>query len=296
MEQYILNGTIRNVKQSFNDLGLNHDEFMEQLMQYGGVIAGSFMFMNFAFETEPGKNYLGSPKKFNDIDVYIYSSLDQYDPKSISCPDDFYHPFEHYILENITDVYEKSDSYIFTDGIVMSKTFKTPKIDINVILLRDYPLKYIFSNFDLDCCKIIYDGEKCYVYNINELIQGVTSCKYNKCTLNHVYKDDPPHNRGSKILKNTLKSTDAFLRFVQLFNEYSKSTITPTYSKYLRFISLSVDIDELFSGVTSDNIMDIQLTDDIVKVISMIRTHGRIDKYKNYGIKKVYMKLDKIYL
>lgn len=321
MEQYILNGTIKNVKQSFNDLGLNHDEFMGKLMEYGGVIAGSFMFMNFAFGTQPGKNFLDSPKKFNDIDVYIHSSLGHYNPKVSSCVNNYYHPFEHYIMENITNEHEKSDTYIFTDGIIMSKTFKTSKIDINVTLLSDFPIRYIFSNFDLDCCKIVYDGVKCHVYNINELILGVTSCKYNKCTLDHVYKDDvtydlesnkiPPGSTISKsISKYTLKSTDAFIRFVQLFYEYRKSTdvdnsgqydainstIPPAYSDYLRYISLSVDIDELFSGVTCDNIMDIELTDDIVKVISMIRTHERIDKYKNYGIKKVYMRLDKIFV
>jgi hypothetical protein len=50
----------------------------------------------------------------------------------------------------------------------------------------------------------------------------------------------------------------------------------------------------VFEGITSDNIDEIPMTDEIVQIISMIRTHERIDKYKSRGMEKIKLFVFKI--
>lgn len=308
MEQLLLSNTINNIKNSFHKLGIDHDMFMTELAKYNGVIAGSFMFMQFGFTKENGtQNFLGAKCEYNDIDVYIEQHEGDKNPRY----DDFtqyYHPSENFLVNVFKgcDNNTKSESYIFMDGIVLSRTYKIGNTNINVVLLSHPPLQFINENFDLDCCKIVYDGKSCHVYNIDELCNGVTTARYNKCSVDHVYRDKPAYFTDDipafhSKLNCTLYRSDAFQKFKLLFKAYEnkKSTkihanVPSQYDDYLKYISLTVDVNKVFENKTLSSLDRIKITDDVVKIISMIRTHERIDKYKLRGITKVKLQVGEI--
>lgn len=128
------------------------NKFMDELVKYNGVISGSFMFMNL----------LDLPMKCNDIDIYIDGST--HINKYSGDYNDQFHPFEKYLLD-LCGNHTRSNSYLFVDGIIHTRIFKFKYIDVNVITLNRECIKYIDENFNLDCCKIIYDGEK-YIFMI----------------------------------------------------------------------------------------------------------------------------------
>ena len=299
MHRLIISNTINNVKDSFTEVGLDHDSFMTELAKHQGVIAGSFMFMNFAFVNTSGtnsKNFLGAAREFNDIDVYLQYHLCDKKPTDQYYYDDCYHPFEKYIMNNITTRVGESESYMFTDGIVLSRIYTTKKIKINVVLVNQPLVQFINENFDLDCCKIIYDGTTCTVFNPDELSQGISRCKYNKCSLDHIYKDAAkPDYSNNKIYKS-----DAFKKFKLLYEAFVNSkipnsfTIDPDYNRYMTYISQKYDLTKIFGESSMNEVSKIKLTDDIVKIISMLRTHERIDKYKQRGIVTVLLDIGTI--
>ena len=306
----ISNNIIKNVKNSFSEYDIDHDSFMRELSKYGGVIAGSFMYMNFVRANTTSANTTSANIwNINDIDIYICDKTD----RSKITEKDYYHEFEKYIMRNISNDVKTTDSYIFTDGIILSRTFVCKKIALNVILLNEPVVNFINENFDLDCCKIIYDGKSCQIYNLDDLSNGVSGCKYNKCSLKHVYQNhemywnlDVLKYWNSDVLRNrecatSIYSSDAFMKFKKLFQTYldKKKGIVDVncrYRIYLKLISRQMVLDDVFEGVTLDNIDQIKMTDQIVKTISMIRTHERIDKYKQRGIKLVKLQTDCVYL
>lgn len=332
MYNLIITNTINNVKKSFAENGLNHDEFMTELSKYQGVIAGSFMFMNFAFIADD-KNFLGASREYGDIDVYLnmhqkiennntstyYTALEHRYKKSteylFSKPSDdlfynYYHPFEHYLMRTFNPKIQQTDSYIFTDGILLSRMFHTDKIKINVVFVDQPVQQFINENFDLDCCKIIYDGKTCTAFNPDELAQGITRCRYNKCSLDHIYQNTVTPgciNSYRRYSHNyiptgsgSIYESDAYKKFVLLYQAFINSkkpgtfTVNSDFNRYMELISLKYDLNKIFDDSESFDYLKINLTDDIVKIISMLRTHERIDKYKNRGIKTVLLEIDTI--
>ncbi|XWV25490.1 putative ORFan [Tupanvirus deep ocean] len=346
VEQCLAN-TKTNTVRRMNELGLDHDNFMAELSKYGGVIAGSFMLMNFAHDGSTDLNFFGKPQECGDIDVYIcdneyFKNMYSCEPGAEPC---VFHPFELYIKKHITQRYRMKNSYFFIDGMLYSRIYLTKKININFILLREPCVPYINNNFDLDCCKIIYDGQNIMVYQIDNLIQGKSLARYNKCYLDHIYQDKPvywtkPPRRNFYVYKNdvmTLKNSLPFIKFKILYDVYMhvgglvENTSYPTYThneaiircsdepfnfiekKYSALDNLDlytyfmleinkiVDLDKLFSrlnesvdredcslsGSVFQDWDTLQLDDTMVKVISMIRTLERIEKYKSRGITEI---------
>lgn len=360
--QRYLEITKRNTIAKMNQLGIDHDRFMAELSIYGGVIAGSFMFMNFGHSNGingcnsgcptcghtsylPPLNFFGVEQECGDIDVYVHDKnfLENYHDNIYKNPlnfDNAYHPFEHYIMENFAEKHVQTQSYMFVDGMVYSRVYEGEKININFVMLTEPCIPYIMNNFDLDCCKIIYDGKDVYVHKIDNLIEGKTIVRYNKCSLDNLYRGKQPYfiNGNTWYPKTypnpcTIQNSIAFLKFKILYEVYlynynheeaqsENITIsyyeTPrsdsnhnyyqppcpiansnpilkdlilteedilTYDNYINEISKRVNLYELFKGPRK--IWDkIRLTDDIVRVISMIRTLERIDKYRERGIKE----------
>lgn len=291
-----------------NEFGLDHDKFMTKLMEYDGVISGSFMFMNF-FD-------LGEKMICNDIDIYICDNL-YFNTENL-----YFHPFENYILENITDKYVTKDSYIYINGMLYSRTYIYDKININFILLSNPCKAYIFENFDLDCCKIIYDGINVEVFDIENLIEKKTIVRYNKCTSDEIYQGKPQYSSNTNININSyckMVNSIPFIKFKILYDIYrfnkklicdfpiythTEMIISPNgnntfntdfcgsnyvnlYTEFINEIFNTIDLDKLFNNGTIQNLNNIDLTDDHFKIISMIRTLERIEKYKERGILEI---------
>lgn len=344
-EQYLEN-TKRNTIAKMSQLGIDHDSFMLKLSMYGGVIAGSFMFMNFGHDNnirnqkeqcsechswvhKPHLNFFGVAQECNDIDVYIHDKyfIEKYEEnfhKTISGSGNFdntYHPFEWYIMENIAEKHTETQSYLFMDGMHYSRTYEGENTKINFIMLTEPCIPYIMNNFDIDCCKIIYDGKNVIVHKIDNLIEGKTMVRYNKCSINNLYRGKQPYylsgwhsnNPNSCILQNSM----AFIKFRALYAVYrynhnnleseniniwyyhegvKKNLILSekdvcTYDKYISEISKKINLYELFKGPIKKWEKE-TITDNVVKVISMIRTLERIDKYRARGIKQFIMESD----
>lgn len=360
--QLHLENTKQNTIDKMNQLGINHDKFMSELSIYEGVISGSFMFMNFGHNNgvdgrntecptcnhssySPPKNFFGMEQECGDIDVYIHDKnfIENYDDvyRHLNF-DNAYHPFEHYIMENFAEKHIQTQSYMFVDGMLYSRIFEGQNININFIMLTEPCIPYIMNNFDLDCCKIIYDGKDVHVHKMDDLLEGKTIVRYNKCTLDNLYRGKQPYfidgnSWYPKPYPNpcTIQNSIAFLKFKILYEVYlynhnheeaqsefitvsyyeapgsitesnhsyyqppcSVTNLKPvlkdlilsdqdilTYDNYINDISKKINLYELFKGPRKiwDNIT---LTNDIVKVISMIRTLERIDKYRDRGIKE----------
>lgn len=312
MNNSILNQAKLNTVNKLNAFGLCHDRFMNELSKYKGVISGSFMFMNL----------LNAPMKCNDIDIYICDNdyfEKMYQPQE-SGEINVFHPFETYILENITNNYHSKNSYLFIDGIKYSRVYISKYININFILLNQPCVEYIYQNFDLDCCKIVYDGKNVSVFDLENLLNRKSTVKYNQCCLDHLYAGNSCYTSISQqhpANKYTyLTNSIAYIKFKMLHDVYkfNKGLILdfPIYEHIdcvftgnnsikttknfcgVQFINLftnfilqlnkNVNLDQLFNYGSITDFDQIQLTNQIVKVISMIRTLERVEKYRKRGI------------
>lgn len=330
------NNTIRKLQ----EYGLNDVDFMEELAKYNGVISGSFMLMNFGHTNNKNicgaLNYFNKPAECDDIDVYVYDpdfltrTIDYSKPLDFN-GNMFFHKFEQFILKKLTKNGTTKNPYLFIDGILYSRMYITEKIKINFILLSKPCIPFINENFDLDCCKIIYDGENVYVHDIESLVQGKSLARYNKCSLDNLYQGKPSYwtqsyPREVRIIHDAVSVRNSLpyikykmLHSVYLFNKniikqypkyhhndvlytnnkselvttnYSGSTYASKYTEYINEIQKTVDLDALFCSGSVLNLDVVQLTEVSINVISMIRTLERIDKYKARGITEITMSLD----
>ena len=110
---------------------------------------------NYKEHIENYKEHIENYINLNDIDI-----------------DQYYHPFEIYLNKKYKTHVNMTESYIFTDGIILSRTHLIDNLHINVILIDGPVFDFIMNNFDLDCCKIIYDGNNVFVYNIDDLLSS----------------------------------------------------------------------------------------------------------------------------
>ena len=313
MQDHILNQAKLNTINKLNAFGLSHDDFMNELSKYNGVISGSFMFMNL----------LNTPMKCNDIDIYICDN-DYFNQSNESKTP--FHPFEKYILENVTNSYHSKNSYLFIDGILYSRVYISKYININFILLNQPCVEYINNNFDLDCCKIIYDGKNVAVFDLQNFLNRKSVVKYNQCSIDHVYQGQSRYtsidNQYGPNKYTYLTNSIAYIKFKMLHDVYkfNKGLISdfPIYDHIesvftenewpcnktiksfsgVQFINLftnfisqlekTVNIDELFNHGEITDLDRVPLTNEMVKVISMIRTLERVKKYKERGINDFY--------
>ena len=300
-----LRDAVTRTKSRMEQLKLPVDQFISEMMKHGGVIAGSFMLMN----------YTNDAFEFGDIDVYFYNDP-KYEIGNITNNlETYYHPFEKYLMKTFTNGVEDYDKqvYIALDGILYSRTFTTAYVNINFVLVNDYPIKFINEKFDLDCCKVIFDGVSCTVYNEKDIANGVSNVKYNTYTLEHMYMDGPAYSQNSRANATTIfYNSLAFTKLKLLYDVYlynngklthfpvhktytnSKTTKIPKYhcaidkiilyTKFIDIIKKDVDLDYVFKHGDGYDLQYFQITGDIIKVVSMIRTLERIEKYRGRGV------------
>ncbi|AYV85652.1 MAG: putative ORFan [Satyrvirus sp.] len=297
--------TIKNL----STLGLE-DKFLDLMREHKAVISGSFMFMN----------VVNPMADFNDIDIYVYDENHLENMKKIGT-DSYFHPIEKY-LETLSDGYACKNSYVFIKGVLYSRTYHSSKIDINFILV-DMPCKpYIYSNFDLDCCKIIFDGDLIIYYDISTITKKECFATFNECDLNKLYLGDKLYHatfRPEAIV--TYRKSKSFIKYKMLYDVYlfvnkkidkfptylwnqqifenTHDLITSipeylcaldsfeTYVAIMRKLRKYINLDEIFDKNTIMNLDTQPLTEKMVKTISIMRTLERIMKYKKRGMKKI---------
>lgn len=312
LQSDLLQKAIDNTKHMMDVLKLDHDFFMDELSKYSGVISGSFMMMN----------VLELPMECNDIDVYIFekdyenrTKTDNYNTMS-----HIFHPFEQWMINKYRCDHVQKESYLFVDGIIYSRTYKTRYIDINVIILSEPCIDQI-NNFDLDCCKICYDGTDIKIYDPDNLFSYKTHVRYNKCSSKNLAIGSVPrsNSHASSVynLHGYVHNSLAFIKYQMFYDVYKyqkgKLKSFPKYkyythimkhngknrkkrsrhcaaSNYLLFdamvktISKVVDLDMHFDRGHIGDLTKVPITETTVKIISMIRTLERIEKYRGRGI------------
>lgn len=159
--------------------------------------------------------------KCNDIDIYIFDHEYINESKEI-LNISWYHPFEKYILETITKIHYTKDSYYLVEGIYYSRNYISK--NINIILLNKDCNDFINNNFDLDCCKITFDSDNVYVYDLEGIMSGKSKVRYNKCNkINQLYLDDLPYygHCTAKINQwSTLGNSTAYIKLKILNDIY----------------------------------------------------------------------------
>lgn len=295
-EKYLIE-TKNRIIRMMNAYDLNHDKFMIELNKYNGVIAGSFTYINF-FPEEAAE--------CNDIDIFIYQAKHHVRD---------YHPFESYLVDyfNCEHIFcqlhgqynEKDDTH---NDIHYARVYKTNRIDINFILINKPCASYISENFDLDCCKIIYDGNNVCVHDFESLMNHKTNVKTHKCdcqnnkttanfNIGHfsetmpfikllmffdVYKylagditNFPTYNHVQ--IMRTLDKMDIYIS-----NKYCALQQINLYTKIICHIEKTTDIDSILKSATE--ISNITVTDQILSLINMIITLERVEKYRKRGM------------
>ena len=294
-----------------NAYNLNHNEFMAELKKYSGVISGSFMFMNF-FSDESIES--------GDIDVYIYDPT--YDNKrkyhqfecyllnKFNCYHTACHSYDYKKLDKSNQSNQSTSNYCIIDGIYYARVYKTKHIDINFILINKPCLPYIYTNFDLDCCKIVYDGNSVHVYDMESLIKHKTDVIFHneygrtdigkeiKSCANRLYfiklymlfdvhkylggtlTTFPTYIYTTKIKTNP--NTNTNIKPITQSVEYCALKKIGLYTKIIREISKTVNLDLIFKSVT--NLDYTIISKQILDLICMITTLERVEKYRQRGI------------
>lgn len=309
----------QNIKDEMNKHKINHDKFMKKLNKYHAVISGSFVL----------KKLLDAPFKYDDIDIYIYdpeyNNNNFYNVKhkdSVS----YYHPIEIHIMKNYANEFTTKNSYELVRGIHYTRTYHGSNTKFNIIILNENPEFHIYNRFDMDCCKLYYDGNKIHVFNLLDLVKLKTGVHFNNSVdpekiyqekhglingiqgnfifsliyakfriLYDIYKrkQDPNYRFKKHIYIEENKLSFNRISFeVESINKPNQITICTNnyfeeYSNYLYFIGKLINLDELFSkNINLEEGIDKDTLGKYIQVCLMIQTFERINKYKNRGIKE----------
>lgn len=309
--------TKNNVYENLKNYGLDVQMFISKLKEHGCVISGSFMYKSLMNDKD---------MVFNDIDVIVYDpDFPSRDYNSLNPQNTYAHPFEIYI-KDISKGYYTKNSYVLINGVFYSKIYKTDNIDINVIITNKPVRQFVNEDFDLDCCKIIFDGDNICVYNIDDLLQRKSLARVNDYDANKLYQ-----NRNTTIIPNNNRSilddyvsianSLAFIKLRMMHDVYlyahGKISIFPTYTHHKHFcninnnsyntashvnVVMSVEqhyqkylgyIQEISKRIDLDRLFSyptnyhgISLNSDHLKVMAMIRLLERMDKYRSRGMEE----------
>jgi hypothetical protein len=151
------------------DIGIDPDTFCNILLKHDAVIAGSF-----PLQIITGHEWI------SDIDIFVYTTeiakdiVDQFGYTSKeqnkvnrSLDITVYGDHNHIIREihNCVKV-DATEDYKPIQVIVLdSKKKNSPTVS-----------EYVNKSFDLDCCKIMFNGSKFKIFEIKNLLKGITSC------------------------------------------------------------------------------------------------------------------------
>lgn len=282
--------TVKRTLTNLNLFNIPVDEFISEMRKYNGVIAGSFMYMN----------YTNTTFNCGDIDIY-FKKIDNIE----------IHPFERYVFNNLIEKHNNVNevrNYNTIDGLFYSRHFKTNCVTINIVIVNDDPVKFIFDNFDLDCCKVVFDGEQCIVHNKNDILNGVSNVKFHKTDPKLVYKNKAKKGNDCSM-SNNLHSFTNSVAFIKLkilleINDYNKKKIIQfnnytsrggktynardyfiQYTKFIEFIEKRYGPLDVFTYSGVDKMFnDSKYDTTILQLINTIKTLERVDKYRNRGI------------
>lgn len=277
------------IHQYFRKKDFPIEEFIELLKDNNAIISGSLVC----------KYYMELDFENNDVDIFIeYKKLNsgryQEDDDGEYCMDDI----TEWILENCKcNIYNEKirDSYTLINGLNYSKKIiLNNDITFNIITVLCDPYIFIQKNFDIDCCKIIYDGYGVDIqddihFNINNMI---TYCKPSPvCDIRHVYA-------SSYIPENNFPELPIFKEFDILKSTYDYPHIYTKYSKYIDIMKEKINLNDLMDDIREiciDEYNNINIIiklstktwinyfNIIIKIMNYVRYLDRLEKYKNRG-------------
>lgn len=177
----------RLIKSKLSKLGLNADSFISGLIKHKIVISGSFI-----LQCLYGEEYEDS-----DIDLYMMGEKyednlcrihDQY-PDYKKCNGCEYTHFNDYKYEIWADLnpdklkyemLEYKDSY--DELPIASRMYKISNAKINHIIVSPYVAntveEFIDKYFDLNFCKVMFDGESLTIKNFDDVYNKMTHVNY----------------------------------------------------------------------------------------------------------------------
>lgn len=186
--------------------GEHTDEFYCMLQKSKSYIGGGFIFANFGRDIDSDNNYFGKVE-YTDIDIFM-----AYDPEttlynfllSIGFVTLYGNPSpttdnEEYVLDETDICYLTKDNHVI--NLVYAQKDNTNADDM---------ISYINCNFDLECCKLAYNGDYLYVNNIDNLLKKQSNININ-------YENDKIKQTYNLII-SSIKSV-LFLYFTWLIKE-----------------------------------------------------------------------------
>lgn len=285
-----------NTLDRLSEYGFDVDYLCKLLIKYNSIISGSFMLMNL----------LNLNTRHNDIDIFLFDSHFLENRNGL-------HEIEKYIIENVCSITSTKDEYSTNIGIQYTRTYykkfediNTNAIKINIIVLNMDCQFYINEMFDLDCCKIMFDGESVKTKFLLDILKKESFAKINTnidteylCMINQFF---PMYE--CKIFLDLFNIDDKLWikkygnKFLMYKEKIHPGSVNINYKlKYTNYIiKFSNVIKLLQQSIDKETSLQIWGKDYNLKEMkqyqhlllhSYIRTILRIEKYKNRGIKSI---------
>lgn len=249
--------------------GIDVKEFNDMLLRNNAIIAGSTML----------KCYTNNKFNARDIDIFVNNDIDLR---------------ENSIYKIITDKYNGvpslSDSYSLIQNIHYSRefTFRNSPLIINVTYVNMDPREFVKNWFDIDCCKIMYDGVNVNIsYDVyNGLRKGMSLCRIPPtCNTKNCYRSSP-------MIKFTptcggFREGALYKRYIKFCDEYTryKKTFQWNYEYYPDITADMINkLEKIMEHVNYEDNKHIVITDYDLMLAFHLRYFSRLIKYKNRGI------------
>lgn len=249
-------------------------EFNKMLINNNAIVAGSSIL----------KFYMNGSFNINDVDIFVKYSKEY--PNN--------GPVEQWIENNNKDIYcYDVNSYTMVYGILYSKHYvlRDSEFKFNIIVLSMNPQEFIENNFDIDCCKLMYNGIHVYgPYNIyHNIHKRITYAKQSPiCSIDNCYRLSKRFSQSVKGISDVngcLTKRLPYTYFQKFCVVYQRYRITFEWD-YINFPG--VDINTLHK---LENIMDLNkttsdfdtITTDHLKLIYILTYLERLEIYKRRG-------------
>lgn len=250
--------------------------FMDQLILYGGYISGSF-----ACNAMYGTNY-----DCSDIDIYFndYNSAINFG----EALKDFEYLRTSCLKYNQYSILGTHIDRIITHKVISPHSIYMPKIQLIVINRKVNPINYIMTYFDIDHCKVVIDGNcnfysydkksnnEIFVTNVSDHIINVFNLFQKSIELYKEKGNDEQH----KYFKSLIVSMKAYIKKVYgRINKYKKRGVIFNEENISLFDSL-VNSVKSHIVITIDNSNNLE-DNSKNNLITEINNSNNIELVKN---------------
>lgn len=256
-------------------LGINYIEFMNQIVSTESCISGSFILQCLL------SKYTDTIVWKSDIDVFTKYYSQKCNHCNIQVGAGGTSSFSEYLCKNGT-INEMAPLSQTNNFISASRAWNLNNAIINDITLdltRDDALDipdiktFVFDSFDFDFCKVIYDGNKLTIYNIDSVLFKNTTYSFNFDIEKKYGKGHYPFYSQCLLTTKILKALD------KRFDKYTARSFNIALDHNIE--SALLHDYALMKTIYSDEQLTDTLVYHLINKFNIQITEDKLDKFKN---------------